>query len=48
MPIDGFFEWKAVKGEKIKQPFAIAMKDGSPFGLAPFGRTGRIRRPASG
>jgi putative SOS response-associated peptidase YedK len=33
MPIDGFFEWKAVKGEKIKQPFAIAMKDGSPFGL---------------
>ena len=33
MPIDGFFEWKPVKG-KIKQPFAIAMKDGSPFGLA--------------
>jgi putative SOS response-associated peptidase YedK len=34
MPIDGFFEWKAVKGEKAKQPFAIAMKDGAPFGLA--------------
>jgi hypothetical protein len=33
MPIDGFFEWKAVKGENVKQPFAIAMKDGSPFGL---------------
>jgi putative SOS response-associated peptidase YedK len=33
MPIDGFFEWKAVKGEKVKQPFAIAMRDGSPFGL---------------
>ncbi len=33
MPIDGFFEWNAVKGEKVKQPFAIAMKDGSPFGL---------------
>jgi putative SOS response-associated peptidase YedK len=33
LPIDGFFEWKAVKGEKVKQPFAIAMKDGSPFGL---------------
>ena len=33
MPIDGFFEWKAVKGEKAKQPFAIAMQDGSPCGL---------------
>ena len=33
LPIDGFFEWRAVKGEKVKQPFAIAMKDGSPFGL---------------
>lgn len=33
MPIDGFFEWKAVKGSKIKQPFALAMKDGAPFGL---------------
>jgi putative SOS response-associated peptidase YedK len=34
MPIDGFFEWKAIKGSKAKQPFAIAMKDGAPFGLA--------------
>jgi putative SOS response-associated peptidase YedK len=34
MPIDGFFEWRAVKGEKVRQPFAIAMKDGAPFGLA--------------
>jgi putative SOS response-associated peptidase YedK len=32
-PIDGFFEWKAIKG-KAKQPYAIAMKDGSPFGVA--------------
>ncbi len=29
VPIDGFFEWKAIKG-KAKQPYAIAMKDGSP------------------
>ncbi len=29
----GFFEWKAIKGQKAKQPYAIAMKDGSPFGL---------------
>lgn len=34
MPIDGFFEWKAVMGQKLKQPYAIGMKDGSPFGLA--------------
>ena len=26
-------EWKAIKGQKVKQPYAIAMKDGSPFGL---------------
>jgi len=34
MPIDGFFEWKALQGGKIKQPYAIAMKDGAPFALA--------------
>ena len=33
VPVDGFFEWKAIKGQKAKQPYAIAMKDGSPFGL---------------
>ena len=32
LPIDGFFEWKAIKG-KAKQPYAIAMRDGYPFGL---------------
>jgi putative SOS response-associated peptidase YedK len=32
LPVDGFFEWKAIKG-KAKQPYAIAMKDGYPFGL---------------
>ena len=31
--VDGFFEWKAIKG-KAKQPYAIAMKDGSPIGVA--------------
>jgi len=34
LPVDGFFEWKAIKGVKAKQPFAIAMQDGSPFGIA--------------
>jgi putative SOS response-associated peptidase YedK len=33
VPVDGFFEWHAIKGAP-KQPYAIAMKDGSPFGLA--------------
>jgi len=33
VPVDGFFEWKAIKGQKAKQPYAIAMKNGSPFGL---------------
>jgi putative SOS response-associated peptidase YedK len=32
--VDGFFEWKAIKGQRAKQPYAIAMKDGPPFGLA--------------
>jgi hypothetical protein len=32
LPVDGFFEWKATKG-KMKQPFAIAMRNGYPFGL---------------
>jgi putative SOS response-associated peptidase YedK len=33
VPVDGFFEWKAIKG-RVKRPYAIAMKDGSQFGLA--------------
>ena len=32
LPVDGFFEWRASKAGK--QPYAIAMKDGSPFGIA--------------
>ena len=34
VPVDGFFEWRAIKGTRAKQPYAIAMKDGSLFGLA--------------
>ena len=29
VPIDGFFEWKAIRGARAKQPFAITMSDGS-------------------
>lgn len=32
LPVDAFYEWKATKGRK--QPYAIAMKDRSPFGVA--------------
>jgi putative SOS response-associated peptidase YedK len=34
VPIDNFYEWKAAKGAKVKQPYAIAMKSGEPFALA--------------
>lgn len=45
MPVDGFFEWKAIKG-KPKQPYAIAMRDGSPFGIG--GLWENWKDPASG
>jgi hypothetical protein len=32
--IDNFFEWKAIKGAKTKQPYAIAIQSGKPFALA--------------
>ncbi len=45
-PVDGFFEWKAIKGQKAKQPYAIAMKDGRAvrhwWVVAELGRT-RLR-----
>jgi putative SOS response-associated peptidase YedK len=34
VPVDGFFEWKAIKGARAKQPYAIAMKNSEPFGIA--------------
>ena len=30
LPIDNFFGWKAIKGQKTKQPYVIAMKAGQP------------------
>ncbi|MFM9847976.1 MAG: SOS response-associated peptidase [Hyphomicrobiaceae bacterium] len=45
LPIDNFFEWKAVKGQRTKQPYAIAMKNGEPFALAAIWE--RWRRPGS-
>jgi putative SOS response-associated peptidase YedK len=46
VPVDGFFKWKAIKGQRAKQPYAIAMKDGSPFGIA--GLWENWKDPASG
>src|SRR4051812_38688392 len=46
IPVDGFFEWLAIKGQKAKQPYAIAMKDGRPFGLG--GVWENWKDPASG
>ena len=48
LPVDNFFEWKAIKGEKAKQPFAIAMKSGKPLRSPRFGRTGKNREPKNG
>ena len=46
IPVDGFFEWKAIKGHKAKQPYAIGMNDGSAFGLG--GIWENWKDPASG
>lgn len=32
LPVDGYFEWKAIKGKK--QPYALAMADDKPFCIA--------------
>ena len=34
VPADGFYEWKAVPGQKRKQPFYIHRADGEPLAFA--------------
>ncbi|MCH9002319.1 MAG: SOS response-associated peptidase [Planctomycetes bacterium] len=34
LPTDGFYEWKAIAGQKRKQPYYIRMVDGRPFAFA--------------
>jgi putative SOS response-associated peptidase YedK len=34
VPIDNFFEWAKARPPGARQPYAIGMKDGSPFALA--------------
>ena len=31
IPADGFYEWKAVEGQKKKQPYFISRPDGEPY-----------------
>ena len=34
IPVDGFYEWKANRGEKTKMPYFIHMQDRNPFAFA--------------
>jgi putative SOS response-associated peptidase YedK len=34
VPADGFYEWKAVPGQKRKQPYYVRLKDGGLFAFA--------------
>ena len=44
VPVDCFFEWRAVKGARAKQPFAVAMEDRAPFAIG--GCVGELASPA--
>jgi putative SOS response-associated peptidase YedK len=46
VPVDCFFEWRAVKGARAKQPFAVAMEDRAPFAIG--GLWENWRHPQSG
>jgi putative SOS response-associated peptidase YedK len=46
VPVDNFFEWRAVKGKAPKQPYAVGMKSGEPFAIA--GIWESWRHPESG
>jgi putative SOS response-associated peptidase YedK len=34
VPMDGFYEWKVVPGQKTKQPYFIHRRDGEPLAVA--------------
>jgi putative SOS response-associated peptidase YedK len=46
VPVESFFEWRAIKGARAKQPYAVAMKDRMPFAIA--GLWENWRHPQSG
>lgn len=41
IPVSGFYEWKAVPGQKSKQPFYISFRDDTPMSLAGLWETAR-------
>lgn len=43
IPATGFYEWKAVPGQRLKQPFYISLRDGTPMSFA--GLWERARMP---
>lgn len=43
---DGFFEWEAIPGRRVKQPWWIHRRDGAPFGMGALWE--RWRDPSSG
>jgi putative SOS response-associated peptidase YedK len=34
MPAEFFYEWQVIEGQKVKQPWCIALEDGEPFAFA--------------
>ncbi len=34
VPVDGFYEWRKVPGQKLKQPYFISRPDGEPLAFA--------------
>jgi putative SOS response-associated peptidase YedK len=48
VPVDCFFEWRAVKGARAKQPFAVTMQDRAPFAIGGLWETGVTRKAANG
>ncbi len=41
LPVDGFYEWEPIEGQKAKQPWFIYRPDGEPFAFAGLWETWR-------
>jgi putative SOS response-associated peptidase YedK len=48
VPVDCFFEWRAVKGARAKQPFAVTMQDRAPFAIGGLWENWRHPQAANG
>jgi putative SOS response-associated peptidase YedK len=48
LPVDGFYEWKAVPGQKRKQPYFIHRPDGEPYAFAGLWEQWRGTLPTGG